>query len=67
MSKDLWIDGLTPIYDYDNQAWTELRNGRRVYVRCGHPEEMECDCYGRIHAGETAKMESVRITLPPRK
>ena len=35
-------------FDYKNQAWVE--NG--VYVRCGHPELMECGCFGRIHAGE---------------
>ena len=35
-------------YDYDNQAW--VRAG--VYVRCGHPETMNCGCFGRLHAGE---------------
>ena len=35
-------------YDYDRQAW--VRNG--LYVRCGHPEQMNCGCYGRIHEGE---------------
>ena len=35
-------------FDYKNQAWVE--NG--VYVRCGHPESMECGCFGRAHAGE---------------
>jgi hypothetical protein len=35
-------------YDYKNQAWFE--NGR--YVRCGHPEAMDCQCYGRLHDGE---------------
>jgi len=37
-------------YDYENQAWT--RNG--VYETCGHPPEMDCQCYGKIHAGEVA-------------
>jgi hypothetical protein len=37
-------------YDYRNQVW--IKNGK--YVRCGHPENMECFCYGREHAGETA-------------
>jgi len=36
-------------FDYTNQAW--VRNGR--YVRCGHPAPMNCDCYGRLHHGET--------------
>lgn len=42
----------TSAYDYDNQAWTI--NGR--YVRCGHPESMDCGCYGRLHAGEKASL-----------
>jgi hypothetical protein len=37
-------------FDYQNQAWVE--NGR--YVRCGHPESMDCGCYGRQHEGEQA-------------
>ncbi len=37
-------------YDYDNQAW--IVNGK--YVCCGHPETMNCGCYGREHAGESA-------------
>ncbi len=44
MSKeDIW-------FDYQNQAW--VIDG--MYNRCGHPEEMACGCYGRIHAGEPA-------------
>jgi len=35
-------------YDYENQAW--VVNGK--YVRCGHPESMNCGCYGRKHEGE---------------
>lgn len=35
-------------YDYTHQAW--LEDGK--YARCGHPAEMVCTCYGRIHAGE---------------
>ena len=37
-------------YDYNNQAW--IVDGR--YERCGHPETMDCGCYGRLHAGELA-------------
>jgi hypothetical protein len=37
-------------YDYAKQAW--VLNGR--YVRCGHPDNMDCKCYGRIHEGELA-------------
>lgn len=40
----------TPVigYDYNNQAW--VVDGR--YKCCGHPDSMNCRCYGRIHAGE---------------
>jgi hypothetical protein len=43
----------TPLngFDYAKQAW--YLNG--VYIRCGHPESMQCDCYGRLHEGEPAK------------
>jgi hypothetical protein len=39
-------------FDYKHQAWTF--NGR--YVRCGHPEAMHCDCYGKVHEGEPAEI-----------
>jgi hypothetical protein len=35
-------------YDYKNQAW--VKDNR--YVRCGHPESMDCGCYGKVHEGE---------------
>ena len=35
-------------FDYANQAW--VVNGK--YQRCGHPDNMACSCYGRIHAGK---------------
>jgi hypothetical protein len=44
MSANTEQDG----YDYDNQAW--YQNG--VYVLCGHPASFDCDCYGKLHAGE---------------
>jgi hypothetical protein len=39
-------------YDYTNQAW--VMNGK--YVRCGHPDAMDCDCYGKEHEGETCEV-----------
>lgn len=42
-------------FDYDNQCWIV---GGKV-ERCGHPETMNCQCYGRIHAGERATTEQV--------
>ena len=38
-------------YDYARQA----RYVGGVYVRCGHPDAMACDCYGRLHEGEAVK------------
>jgi hypothetical protein len=36
-------------FDYQNQAW--VKDGR--YVRCGHPEAMNCGCFGKRFAGLT--------------
>jgi hypothetical protein len=44
MSTNTSLNG----YDYDNQAW--YQNG--VYIACGHPEDMDCNCYGKINAGK---------------
>lgn len=41
MNESIW-------YDYTNQAW--VVNG--VYKNCGHPESMQCRCFGRKHEGE---------------
>lgn len=38
-------------YDYKNQAWVL----KGLYVRCGHPESMSCNCYGRINEGKECK------------
>ncbi len=35
-------------YDYEKQVW--VLNG--TYQRCGHMDEMNCGCYGKVHAGE---------------
>jgi hypothetical protein len=37
-------------FDYEARAW--VKDGR--YVRCGHPEAMNCRCYGKRHEGESA-------------
>jgi len=43
-------------YDYENQAW--VVGGK--YIRCGHPETMDCGCFGKVHEGEacTEKQEA---------
>lgn len=40
-------------YDYVHQAW--IVNGR--YHDCAHANHVECNCYGRAHRGETARIE----------
>ena len=40
-------------YDYKNQAW--VVNGK--YIKCNHPDEMNCNCYGKLHEGEIAAEE----------
>ena len=51
MSHDYYSEDHTKYsYDYEHQAW--IVNG--VYQDCGHPNEMTCGCYGRLHRGETA-------------
>ena len=47
-------------YDYDLQVW--IVNGR--YQGCGHPETMDCRCYGRLHNGETAPPPGPEPPLP---
>ena len=42
---------LTTGYDYTNQAW--VKNGK--YVRCGHPDNMGCSCYGKLNEGKETK------------
>jgi len=37
-------------FDYEHQAW--VRYG--VYLRCAHPRDMACRCYGKLHAGESS-------------
>ena len=53
MSNDEYQEGrLWNGYDYTNQAW--VLEGR--YVRCGHPEEMNCGCYGKEHKNDTTRV-----------
>jgi hypothetical protein len=35
-------------YDYENQCW--IVDG--IIQSCEHPESMNCQCYGKLHAGE---------------
>ena len=58
-STDQYVNGrLINGFDYTNQAW--VRNGR--YVRCGHPESMNCGCYGRQHEGKFTPVPHTRWT-----
>lgn len=40
-------------YSYTLQCWII----NRVVQDCGHPDAMHCQCYGRIHKGETILVE----------
>ncbi len=54
VSDNFYIDGrLHDGYDYANQAW--VQNG--VYVRCGHLDPMNCQCYGKLHEGEVPQKQ----------
>lgn len=44
----------TEHYDYANQAWIGTDDR---YLSCNHPLSMNCKCYGRLHAGELARIE----------
>lgn len=44
-------------YDYENQAW--VRNGR--YVRCACSDIIDCQCYGKQHAGEPASRDTCMV------
>ena len=46
-------------FDYDKQAW--VKYGR--YVRCGHPDTMDCRCYGREHEGEPVRVSIETLDL----
>ena len=37
------------VFDYINQCW--IQDG--IIQRCGHPENMDCNCYGKAHEGES--------------
>lgn len=56
-ASDFEMRGPAVQFDYENQAWVE--NG--VYIRCGHPENTNCQCYGRIHEGEQSRIKPVHI------
>ena len=41
-------------FDYHNQSW--VIEGK--YVRCGHPENMDCGCYGRLNEGKKTTIQN---------
>lgn len=38
-------------FSYRRQCWIK----DFIIQRCGHPETMDCGCFGRVHAGEQAR------------
>lgn len=52
ISQDLYFNKKIKLgYDYLNQAW--ILDDK--YLRCGHDELMNCNCFGRLHQGEEVK------------
>ena len=45
-------------FDYTKQAW--VIGGK--YVKCSHPEDMNCNCYGKVHEGELSITKESKIT-----
>lgn len=41
-------------FSYTHQCW--IRDF--VIQRCGHPETMDCGCFGKRHAGEQTRVAS---------
>lgn len=46
-------------YDYNNQAWVQ----KGKYISCNHPNSMNCNCYGKMHAGEETKLNQNNIDM----
>ena len=61
ISKDHFEGRLIDGYDYNRQVW--VKNGR--YERCGHPDTMICNCYGREHMGEPTIPEPYGLDMIP--
>jgi hypothetical protein len=40
-------------FDYTNQAWLRDSGDGLRYTRCGHPDSMNCDCFGKAFEGFT--------------
>jgi hypothetical protein len=38
-------------YSYAHQCWIE----NFIIQRCGHPDSLDCQCFGKIHEGEQAR------------
>lgn len=55
MSKQIEYENTKVFYDYRHQAWIEDER----YMRCFHPESMDCKCYGKLHEGERASSEII--------
>ena len=54
-ARNIDIDAQGCGFDYANQAW--IISGK--YHPCGHVgTRWPCNCYGRIHSGESANLEA---------
>lgn len=48
-------------YDYKHQAWIDDEG---KYVKCNHPESMNCTCYGKLHEGKVAEENKLSEIKP---
>jgi hypothetical protein len=39
-------------FDYDRQCWVE----DYMILRCGHPETMDCGCFGKLYEGKDIRL-----------
>lgn len=45
-------------FDYEKQSW--VKDGK--YMKCFHPEDMNCNCYGKEHEGEETVAPTPEVT-----
>jgi hypothetical protein len=46
-------------FDYEHQAW--YKGGK--YIRCGHTDDMACQCFGKVHEGMRISQNELALRL----
>ncbi len=52
-----FVDRATSVYGAEIMDIDGISDPNGKYVKCGHPKQMDCQCYGKIHAGERTEKE----------